>query len=112
MLYFISNGALMGLQAAILRIPVVKQWANIRPPPPTSEVIQAPSMKETILAGFNKFKSLNEQRFEQIAANAVAKANRDMKKREQEARDAARKVAATKPGSTTGQRRGVRSKLQ
>lgn len=112
MLYFCGNGALMGLQAAVLRIPAVKQWANIRPPPPTSEVIEAPTMKDTILAGFNKFKSLNEQKFEQIAANAVAKASRDMKKREQEARIAARKAVTTKHGTTLAQRRGEKSKMR
>ncbi|KAG8875599.1 Mitochondrial inner membrane protein oxa1 [Tulasnella sp. 331] len=110
MLYFVCNGALMGLQAAILRIPAVKRWANIRPPPPTSEIILAPSMKETVLAGYKKFKSLHENKFEQIAANAVAKANRDMKKREQEARDAARKVATPKQEAVLAQRKGMKSK--
>ncbi|KAG9012840.1 Mitochondrial inner membrane protein oxa1 [Tulasnella sp. JGI-2019a] len=108
MLYFVSNGALMGVQAAILRIPAVKQWANIRPAPPTSEIIPAPTMKETLLAGYNKFKSLNEQRFEQIAANAVAKANKDMKEREEEARKAGRQT----PTTAMAQRRGVKSKAR
>lgn len=103
----------MALQAAILRIPIIKEWAGIRPPPPASLVLAAPTMLETLKAGMNKFKSFNEQRFEQIAANAVAKANKDMKKREEEARKAKQSQgAASKPGMTLSQRRGLKSKTR
>lgn len=111
MIYFISNGAIMGIQAAILRIPIVKEWANIRPPPPATELIPAPTMQETLEAGFNKFRGFNENNFKRIADNAVQKAQRDIAKREHEVRQVTKQAALaakSKHGGAAGRRRSGR----
>lgn len=111
MVYFIGNGLLMGLQSAISRVPAVKEWAGIRPPPPASLRLENPTMLETLKAGLGAFGNFNEKKFESIVANAKEKAKQDQIKRATAARkdtkQAIRQVSvpslstlSKKPGNT------------
>ena len=82
MIYFISNGSLQALQTAILRFKPIRDWAGILPPPPPSQIVSTPSMKETIVAGYNKLIGFNKEKFESIKANAMAEAAKDLRARE------------------------------
>lgn len=99
MIYFIANGALQALQAAIFRITSIRERAGFLPPPPHANSVPAPTMVETLKAGYNKFINFNQNRFEEIKRDAYAKAEKDVKKR---AAEAARQAAKSPKQQLTG----------
>ncbi|KAG8952149.1 Mitochondrial inner membrane protein oxa1 [Tulasnella sp. 424] len=99
MIYFIANGALQALQAAIFRITSIRERAGFLPPPPHANSVPAPTMVETLKAGYNKFINFNQNRFEEIKRDAYAKAEKDVKKR---AAEVARQAAKSPKQQLTG----------
>ncbi|KIO26383.1 hypothetical protein M407DRAFT_201644 [Tulasnella calospora MUT 4182] len=112
MIYFIGNGALQALQAAIFRIPSVRERAGFLPPPPHANSVPAPTMVETLKAGYNKLINFNKNRFEEIKRDAYERAEKDVKRRAAEAGRQAAKSAAQQAGKSPKQQLTGSSKKQ
>ncbi|KAG8908229.1 Mitochondrial inner membrane protein oxa1 [Tulasnella sp. 403] len=91
MVYFIGNGTLQAIQAAVFRIPAVRAWTDIRPPPSRDNEVPSPSLIDTLKAGYRKLVNFNQEGFDKIKHDAYARAERDVKRRQEALRREAKK---------------------
>ncbi|KAG8962397.1 Mitochondrial inner membrane protein oxa1 [Tulasnella sp. 408] len=101
MIYFISNGALQAVQAAIFRIKSIRERVGFLPPPPHANTVPSPTMVETLKAGYNKLINFNKNRFEEIKRDAYERAEKDVKRRAAESARQAAKSSATRQAAKT-----------